>query len=184
MKKSIIGALVGAVLIFIWQTISWTALDLHRPAQDYTSKQDTIMNFLNANLEKEGGYLIPCVPEGTSMDEAKKVGEKMNGKPWASIQYHKSFSGDMNDMYMNMFRGFVATLVMVWMVCWILGKWAKPSFFNIFLACIFMGLIAFINTPYNNFIWYKIFDVRAYLIDALASWGLCGIWLGWWMSRR
>jgi len=184
MKKSLIGAFVGGLLIFIWQTLSWTMLDLHRPAQDYTSKQDTIMSFLNANIDKEGGYLLPTMPKGTSFEEATKKGEKMVGKPWAILQYHKSFQGSMNDMVMNMVRGFIATVVMVWMLCWIIGKWTRPSFANIFIACIFTGLIVFINEPYNTYIWYKIFDVRAHLIDSLASWGLCGIWLGWWMGRK
>jgi hypothetical protein len=184
MKKSIIGAIVGGLLIFIWQTLSWTMLDLHRPAQDYTAKQDTIMSFLNTNLEKEGGYFMPAVPKGTSMEDATKAGEKMMGQPWASIQYHKAFDTDMNAMYMNMARSLITSMVMVWLLCWILGKWGKASFGNIFLACLFIGIIVFINQPYSQYIWYKIFDVRAHLIDALASWGLCGIWLGWWIGRK
>ena len=184
MKKTIIGAIVGGLLIFIWQTLSWTMLDLHRPAQDYTAKQDTIMNFLNSQLDKDGGYLMPTVPKGTSFEEATKAGEKNMNKPWAFIQYHRTYHITMNDMYMNMVRGLLATIVMVWLLCWILSQWAKPSFVNIFLACIFTGLIVFINEPYNTYIWYKIFDVRAHLLDALASWGLCGIWLGWWMGKK
>lgn len=184
MKKSIVGAIVGGLLIFIWQTLSWTVLDLHRPSQDYTAAQDTIMNVLNASLQKEGGYLMPASPKGTGFEEATKAAEKNMGKPWASIQYHRSFDTTMNEMYVNMIRGLVATILMVWLLCWILGKWNKTGFFNVFLACIFTGLIVFINEPYNQFIWYKIFDVRAHMIDALASWGLCGIWLGWWMKRK
>ncbi len=183
MKKSVIGAIVGGLLIFIWQTLSWTMLDLHRPSQDYTAKQDTIMSVLNATLEKEGGYLLPSAPQGASFEEANKVGEQGMNKPWAFIQYHKSFNMSMNDMYINMFRGLVASMFMVWLLCWILAKWGKTSFVNVFMACIFTGLIVFINEPYNQYIWYKIFDVRAHLIDSLASWGLCGIWLGWWMKR-
>ena len=184
MKKSLIGAIVGGFLIFIWQTLSWTMLNLHQPTQSYTAKQDSIMKFLNANFDKDGGYLLPTFPAGTSMEEANKNGEKNLGKPWASIQYHQSFNLSMNDMYMNMFRGLVATIFMVWLLCWILGKWNKIGFVNVLMACLFTGLIVFINEPYNQFIWYKIFDVRAHLIDALASWGLRGIWLGWWMSRK
>ena len=184
MKKSLIGAIVGGFLIFIWQTLSWTMLNLHQPTQIYTAKQDSIMKFLNANFDKDGGYLLPTFPAGTSMEEANKNGEKNLGKPWASIQYHQSFNLSMNDMYMNMFRGLVATIFMVWLLCWILGKWNKIGFVNVLMACLFTGLIVFINEPYNQFIWYKIFDVRAHLIDALASWGLCGIWLGWWIGRK
>lgn len=184
MKKSLIGAIVGGLLIFIWQTLSWTILDLHRPSQDHTPKQDTIMSVLNANIDKEGGYLLPSVPKGVSYEEAIKAGEKIQGKPWAFIQYHKSMTASMNDMYVNMFRGFVATVFMVWLLCWIIGKSGRTSFGNVFIACLFTGLIVFINVPYNNYIWYKIFDVRAHLIDAVVSWSLCGIWLGWWMKRK
>ncbi len=183
MKKNLIGAIVGGLLIFLWQTLSWTVLDLHRPAQDYTAGQDTIMQFLNTHLEKEGGYLLPSVPKGTSWEEATRAGEKNMNKPWAFIQYHKEFKITMNDMYMNMVRGLVATILMVWLLCWILGKWSKYSFASVFMASLFTGLIIFIYEPYNTFIWYKIFDIRAHLVDALAGWGLCGIWLGYWMKK-
>ena len=184
MKKSLIGAIVGGLLIFIWQTLSWTMLDLHRPAQDYTAKQDTIMNFLSTHLEKEGGYLLPTVLKGTSFEEANKAGEKGLGKPWAFIQYHKTYNLTMNDMYMNMVRGLIASMFMVWLLCWIIGKWSKPGFVNIFMACLFTGLIIFIYEPYNTYIWYRIFDIRAHLVDALAGWGLCGVWLGFWLSKK
>jgi len=183
MKKSIVGAIVGGLLIFIWQFLSWTVLDLHRPAQDYHPKQDSILQYLNANIDKDGGYLLPSVPKGTSFDEANKKGEQMVGKPWASIQYHKAYKINMSEMYMNLVRGLVSSIFMVWLLCWILGKWGKTGFVNVFMACLFIGLIVFINEPYSNYIWYKIFDVRAHLIDALVSWGACGVWLGWWMKK-
>jgi hypothetical protein len=182
MKRSLLGAIVGGLLIFIWQMLSWTMLDLHRPAQDYSPKQDSIMAVLNGTLT-EGGYMMPSVPKGASMDEMTKKAEASMGKPWASIQYHKSFNTDNSQMFMNMGQGVVTTIIMVWLLCWILGKSGRTGFGNIFLACIFTGLIVFINEPYTNFIWYKIFDIKAHLIDALMSWGLCGLWLGWWLRR-
>lgn len=184
MKKSIIGAIVGGLLIFIWQFLSWTILDLHRPSQDYHPKQDSILSYLNTTLEKDGGYLLPTVPKGTSFEDANKMGEQMVGKPWASIQYHSSYTITMNEMYMNMVRGLATSMFMVWLLIWIIGKWNKIGCVNVLLACLFTGLIVFINEPYSNYIWYKTFDVRAHLVDALASWGLCGIWLGWWMGRK
>jgi hypothetical protein len=184
MKKTIIGSIVGGLLIFIWQTLSWTVLDIHRSTQDYTPKQDTIMNFLNATLEKEGGYMMPIVPKGSSMEEVNKNGEKAQGKPWASIQYHKSFSIDMNAMAMNMIRGLLSTMIMVWLFIWILGKVQQQGFVNILMASLFTGLIIFIYEPYNTYIWYKIFDIRAHLADAIIGWGLNGIWLGWYLGKK
>ena len=183
MKKTIIGALVGGLLIFIWQTLSWTALDLHRPSQDYTAKQDTIMAFLSSNLEKEGGYLLPNVPKGTSMEEATKAGEKMMNKPWASIQYHSAFTTDMNAMYMNMARGFVVNILLACLACWLFGKMNHPSFTTIFFGSLVIGIIVFLNTAYTQHIWYKSFDLYAHLSDALVSWGAAGLWFGWWLRK-
>jgi xanthine/uracil permease len=183
MKRSIPGAIVGGLLIFVWQMLSWTMLDLHRASQDHSPKQDSIMAVLNGTLT-EGGYLMPSVPKGASMDEMQKLAAKSMGKPWASIQYHQSFNSDNNQMFMNMGQGLVTTIIMVWLLCWILSKSGRTGFGNVFLACIFTGLIVFINEPYTNYIWYKIFDIKAHLIDALASWGLCGLWLGWWLNRK
>jgi hypothetical protein len=47
MKKVIIGSLVGGLIIFMWQTMSHVAFNLHEPVQQYTAKQDTILHFLN-----------------------------------------------------------------------------------------------------------------------------------------
>ncbi len=183
MKKIIVGGLVGGLLMFIWQFVSWTAIDLHRPAMEYTPKQDSIMSYLSSSNLTEGGYLLPTVPKGTSSDDEYKKSQEQMGKPWAMIQYHASFNMDMNKMYMNMLRSLLSSMVMIALFCWILTKWSQRSFGGILLASLFTGLIVFINSPYSMHIWYQTFDIKASLIDALASWGLSGIWLGWWMKK-
>ncbi len=47
MKKILIGGLVGGILLFVWQTISWTVANLHEKGQRYTASQDSILNFLS-----------------------------------------------------------------------------------------------------------------------------------------
>lgn len=184
MKKPLIGAIVGGLIFFICQSLSWTVLDLHRPTQDYTPAQDTIMKVLNSSLTKDGGYLLPSAPASASSDEKMKKMTDNFGKPWASVQYHKSFTTDTNKMTMNMAKGVGFSIVMIFLACWIIGKFAKPTFVNVFSTSLFMGLIVYINVPYSEAIWYDIFDAKAYLIDAIMCWGVTGIWLGWWMTRR
>ena len=180
MKKLFIGALVGGIILFIWQFLSWGLLNLHKPAQQYTAKQDVIMNVLNENLE-EGGYFIPNVPEGASMEENQKLMDDSKGKPWATIQYHKAMD---TNMAMNMIRGVIINVLTVWMLCWMIVKMNIPPFVTIITATIFTGLIVFFNAPYTNHIWYQSFDIWAHLIDAIVSWGLCGLWLAWWFNRK
>jgi hypothetical protein len=86
-------------------------------------------------------------------------------------------------MGMNIFRGIVVDIIMVGLFCWILSRFANPSFSNVFIASLLVGLIAFLNFPYTIHIWFETFDLSASLIDALVGWGLAGLWLGWWYSR-
>ena len=52
MKKLIIGGLVGGILLFLWQTLSWTVLDLHGKEYQQAPGQDTVLNSLNSQLTK------------------------------------------------------------------------------------------------------------------------------------
>jgi hypothetical protein len=183
MKKTIIGSIVGALIIFIWQFLSFGLINFHKAGQDYTDKQDAIMSFLNNQGLKEGGYVMPTVPSTASRDEMEKSMEATNGKPWAKIEYHNVAENSAGAMTMNMVRGFLVNFVIVLLFCWMISKMTAPSFGTIATAAIVVGLIAFLNQPYTGFIWYKIFDIWAYFLDAVVAWGLTGLWLGWWLRR-
>lgn len=181
MKKILIGALVGGILIFIWQTLSWTILDLHRPANQYTPKQDEIMKFLNTQFSEDGSYLMPNAPAGASGEVMEKVMKEIDGKPWAIVAYHTKKDIAMG---MNIFRGLVIDIIIMGIFCWILSAFANPRFGNVFVASLLVGMIAFLNFPYTVHIWFDTFDLAASLTDALVGWGLAGIWLGWWYGRK
>lgn len=176
----VIGSLVGGILIFIWQTLSWTMLNLHHAGQEHTPKQDSIMAYLNSQFTEDGSYLLPAFPSETSNEERQKGMEAAKGKPWMQIQYHKAMNMNMGA---NIFRGLVIDIIMVAFACWILMKISPTGFSRIFIACVLLGLIVFINSPYTIHIWYQKADINAHLADALVSWSLCGTWLGWWLTR-
>ncbi len=181
MKKAIIGAIVGGLLIFIWQTLSNTVLNLHQDAAQYTPKQDSIMNFLNAQFTETGQYAMPMEAPGASMDEREKLMKSMEGKPWAIVSYHKAYTASM---VMNMIRTLITDIVVVLLFCLILLGLNKPRFGPILLSSLFMGAIAYFNIGYTQHIWYETPGQNGELTDALVSWGLCGIWLGWWLPRK
>lgn len=183
MKKTIVGAIVGGIIIFLWQFLSWAALNFHEAQQQYTPKQDSILAYLNTQFSQDGGYLLPNSAPGTSSDDIQKQMKASMGKPWVQIMYHKSMGGT-DKMLMNMGRGLLINIITVWLLCWLLVKIPSPSFGTIFTGTLFTGLIVFFNIPYINHIWYETFDLMAHFTDALVSWGITGIWLGWWLSRK
>ncbi len=181
MKKTIIASLVGAILMFFWQFLSWGPTQLHRPAQDYTPKQDSIMAYLNSQFTEDGGYLLPSFPKDASSEVMEKAMKDEVGKPWAIISYHKAMNMSMG---MNMARGFLVNLVILWLLCWILGKSNISNFGTILALSLFVGLIGFLNVTYTYHIWYQTLDLNAHFIDTIASWGLVGVWLGFYLKKK
>lgn len=181
MKKLLIGALVGGVIIFICQFLSWVLLDLHRLAYSYTEQQDEILDLLSSRFSDNGSYLLPNLPPGASAEMMEQHMKERHGKPWAVIAYHKALNTNMG---MNIVRVLVVNIVMIALFCWILSKLPRPAFGTVFLASLFTGLIVFMNAPYTQFVWYETLDVNASLIDAVAGWGLTGLWLGWLYGKK
>lgn len=180
MKKILIASIVGGILIFICQSLSWTVLNMHEPAQQYTPKQEAILEFLGSQLD-EGGYLVPNVNPDATSAEMQQAMDSMKGSPWATISYHKTMN---SDMYGNMGKNLLTDIVTVLLLCIIISGFATYRFANIFIASLFTGLIVFMNAHYTTHIWYELFDISAHFVDALVSWSLCGIWLGWYFSKQ
>ena len=181
MKKLLIGAIVGGIILFIWQTLSFAILNLHGKAFTYTPKQDEIMNALNSLITEDGQYLMPGLPPDATSEQHDALMKSGEGKPWAMVSYHKAH--DMS-MGMNMVRGLLVDIVAIGLLCWILSKINLPTFGTLLTATIFTGLIVFFTAPYTAHIWYQNFDIMAHFMDAIVGWGLTGLWLGWWYSRR
>src|SRR5258706_11506208 len=104
MKKWIIGSLIGAIIVFAWQFLSWMMMDLHSAEHKYTPAQDQILSTLNAANLEEGMYVMPNVPSTASQDDHQKLWKENNGKPWAMVTYGKTAKADMAT---PMIMGFV-----------------------------------------------------------------------------
>jgi hypothetical protein len=181
MKKMLIASIVGGIIIFVWQFVSYGAVNLHQDVVRYTDKEKNILAFLESQGLQEGGYMIPNSPPDATSEQQKAVWDSMDGQPWASIQYHKALDGRMT---MNMVRGLITNFIIVYLFCWLLMKIPSINFRTALLASLGLGLIVFMNSYYTNFIWYKNFDIKASLIDAVVSWGLVGVWLGFYLPGR
>lgn len=177
--KQIIGAVVGALIVFIWQFLSWAMLNLHASEQMYTPNQDTILQVLSTQLTEEGTYFLPNTPPGTSQEDQQKSMEASVGKPWAQISYHKSLNMSMG---MNMFRGYMADLVAVFILIWLLIKLPDTNVVSCITASVAIGIIGYLTTEYTNSIWFEKNSMMD-LVDAVVSWALCGAWLGFILKK-
>lgn len=179
MKKQLLAALVGGLILFVWQFLSWGMMLVHADAFRYTPNQDSLLAALEQHLGEEGNYMLPNVAPETPPEDHQRLMEGYIGKPWATISYHKSM--DMS-MGMNMFRGFAIDLIAVFLLTWLLLKFAQLNFSTCLKASLAVGFIGYLTINYLNSIWFESGSI-GHLIDAVVQWGLVGAWLGWWLNR-
>jgi len=180
MKNRLIAIVVAGVILFAWQFLSWSMLNIHSGEMQYTENQDAIMETLSTNISAEGTYFVPQPVPSSSKEEQEAYYKEMTGQPWATVTYHKSMSADMT---MNMIRGFLVDLVAAFLLIWLLGKIESLTFGTALLGSLGVGFIGYLTIPYMNAIWFE-GNSWGYLMDTIAQWGITGVWLGWWMTRK
>lgn len=179
MRNQLIAMLVAALILFFWQFLSWSVLGVHASDMQYTPKQDTLLRVLSDHLE-EGSYFLPTIPPGATAEEMQAAMTAAEGKPWATISYHASMQ---TNTALNLIRGFVVDLVAVFLLIWGLLKIEDLNFQSALFGSLAIGFIGFLTIPYLNTIWFET-DSIGYLIDTIVQWGLVGVWLGWFLTRK
>ena len=175
MKRRIIATIVAGLILFIWQFLSQAALDLHKAEHQYTANQDTILSALASAGLKTGKYAIPLADPALGPEAQMKAAAENVGKPSAIINYTTSSS---NDMGMNIIRGLLVNILLMYLFISLLSKTNVAGFKNIFAVSLTIGMIGFFNHAYTNYIWYHGTDIFMDMLDAIMGWGLVGVWLG------
>lgn len=86
MKKMMIGAIVGTLIYFGFQSVMWMG-GFHKDFYTYAEKQDSVLASLSANLPAEGLFMMPMSDPKSPDFKAKQeqLEKKMPGNPWAIV---------------------------------------------------------------------------------------------------
>ncbi len=150
MKKTIIAVLIGAIIMFIYQALSWTVSPIHKNSMKYTDRQDSILQSMQG-LE-EGFYRLPNVPPGTSMSEAGDLMKPRLGQPWALIEYHHEMS---EDMVKPMLIGFLLDFLAVWLLVGLIHRGNFTGFSKILGVSFSVGLIIIFSAVLMDWNWWS-----------------------------
>ena len=172
MKHKLLFSLIGAIVIFAWQFLSYAMPNFHKSASVYTPAQDSILQAIAKQGLGEGMYFLGQPDPSLSQAEQKALMDKLQGKPWAIINYHQTHS---MSMVMNMFRGFLVCFVISFLLFWLFLQQKDPTLVNRLLLALAVGMIGFFFEPYTNFIWYHAPDIFAHFADAIVPWVILGI---------
>jgi hypothetical protein len=172
MKRKLLFSLIGAIIIFAWQFISYAMPNFHKSAAAYTPAQDSILKMLEKQGLGEGMYLLGQPDPSLSTAQQQASMEAMAGKPWAVLNYHKVNS---MSMAMPMFRGILVCFVISFLLFWLFLQQKDPTMMNRVLLSLAVGIIGFFFVPYTNFIWYKAPDIFAHFADGIVPWIILGL---------
>ena len=183
MKNRIIASLVGGIIIFIWQFLSWTISGIHDGAAKYHPQQNEIMNALSTHFTETGMYMLPTTSPDASREDQEKMMKDMEGKPYASVLYVKTYE---SNMARQMIRGFLIDVFLVFLLIYMLTRAGVPTLVRWIAGSVAAGLFTWLWGPYTAHNWFLMpWDaISGHLVDAIVAWGLCGIWLGWYFNRR
>jgi hypothetical protein len=182
MKKWLVGSVVGAILLFVWQFISWALADLHNKEFKYVPGQEQLLSSLSSNIKEDGQYRLPQAPPGSSQEEKQKVMEQSSGKPYALVIYKTSLK---TDMVVPIIRSLAVDFILVLLMIFIIGRMVNLNLGNVWMCSLAIGFVAWLWYPYTQNIWFQtpIEIVTGALMDWFVGYSLLGLWLGFWLPR-
>ncbi|MFI5219909.1 MAG: hypothetical protein ACHQNT_10510 [Bacteroidia bacterium] len=184
MKRTFIATIVGTIIIFIYQALSWMALPIHQNSMKYTSTQDSVLAMLNSALPEDGFYMMPIPPPGTPQEDHEKFFEPYYGKPWAAVSFHKAMVDNMGS---GMIVSFILNFFSVWIIVLVLTKASGVfnTFSRRFWVTLAFSFFTLLQAPLMEWNWWQspAHYIVPEIIDELLACLLVGIWLGWYLGR-
>lgn len=178
MKKTILGALAGGIILFVWSFLAWVILPLHAPTLHEIPDEDAIIAVLKPALSSKAVYAFPHNP-GMSADQAAQNAwtEKSRRGPGGMIIYDPAGQDPM--MSGAMITGFIIDFLSALVVAWLLARSTAVS--SSYLGRVaFCGMFAIFAIVFNyltmwNWMGFPADFTTALSVDALIAWLLAGL---------
>ena len=139
MKPFVLSTVVGGFVLFFWQFLSFAAINLHGPAQEYTPLDREILAHLDALNLEEGMYALgsPSPEERADPDGlGAEYMARMEGKPYGVLNYQHEWRGDMTP---NLIRSLVMNLIAAALITWLLSQSKNPTIVKRTITAVAIG---------------------------------------------
>ncbi len=186
MKRILIAGVAGAIVLFVWSSISWMLIPWHR-MEKLPAEASIAQSFRDANVEK-GMYWLPGMDlsidesaltgvEKTAMDEAWKNAYKQG--PIALVAYRPDGSSPLG--IMRFVRGIVLDffVAVVAAVLLMLAAPALPGLPGRVVFVVLLGLYTVLGANLMNWNWmnYPLKFTMEVAGDTLVASALLGVTL-------
>ena len=184
--RIVIAALIGAIAIFIWQTISHTFLPIGEMGFRQPASEESVMQSIASGMPESGIYMLP------SLDPAK-WGDEAAMAEWETRAKANRFSfvvvsppqENPASMAKALTVQFICSFIMALVIAWLLA--AAPWSFGMRVAGSgAIGIGGWVMNSLPLWGWYKFpadYAVGTFL-DQTIGWTLAGLGIAWWLGRK
>ena len=173
-KRTVVSIILGTVLLFLWNVISWMVLPFHSNTLNNIPETAIETEVLKAKMPKSGVYHYPGLPTDNSKEALSKVKSKLNSGPRITMMVYKNGPTKLFESKTFLFS-LLTNFLTVAFVFFVISKLKEPK--DILITTVGIGLIASLISDIGLWNWfmfpldYTIVNV----LDKLISFALLGL---------
>jgi hypothetical protein len=181
-----VAALIGAVVIFIWQALAHTVLPIGEMGFRQPQNEDAVLQAASTGLPTPGAYYLPSVDPAKMGDEAvmKAWAEKSQKNPYVFAVVNTPPADPMN-MTPQLVKQFITMFLAALLVAWVLAA-TTWTFGGRVIGAVALGVFGWLANVVPLWTWYRFPGdfIAAGLIEEGIGWLLGGAVIAWWLGRR
>lgn len=175
MKKIVLAAFAGGLVLFVWGAVSHMATPLGEMGLSNLPNEEPVLNALGASIPEPGLYFYPGFDMKNATDEERAAWEeKIKTGPSGLLLYRPSGGEAMSprqlgsEVLSNVFAAWIAAIVVAMI---------SAPFGRRVLIVGLLGLFAWLSISASHWIWYGFPTafVGAELVDQVVGWLLAGL---------
>ena len=172
MKRILLGAVIGGVVMFVWGALAWMALPLHTATVKSIPNEDALRAVIRDNVKSPGFYALP----GWTANREEQEQKYRQGPRGALVLWP---GGGEPYMAKTFVTGFVLDVLAAFVAAWLLSKavgglasyGARVQF--VAVTGLFAGIVT--HLAYWNWMEFPPDYTVAYLADLVIGWTLVGL---------
>ncbi len=184
MKKILLAALAGGLVLFVWGAVSHMVLPLGEAGLKNLPDEEPVLTALGAPIPEPGLYFYPGLDMKNATEEQRAAWvEKIKSGPSGLLLYRPSGGEAMSprqlasELVSNILAAWVAAIVVSLIIGHMDSNGRSAPFGRRVLVVGLLGLFAWLSISASHWIWYGFPTafVGAELIDQVVGWLLAGL---------
>jgi hypothetical protein len=181
-KRIFIGAILGAIIAFIWGNISWVVMDWHMQTLHQFKDEATVVKVIKDNAPVSGVYIIPRMPSAFSAkpgEDKRTLKAQHDARVTEGPRAFVAVTVGPGDpamkkqiaQYFLTYLGY-AFILSILLACCAGGNYIGRVFYVGFLGLLMASYSEFLGVTWFNFSWeYALLNS----LDGLIGWTLAGL---------